>query len=178
MAHEGSEQLELERRELNLSFADLHGALREVDREVAVGVGRLILAAGARPAQERLHARDELLSAERLHDIVVRARGEAAHPLELGIAGRQHQHRAVAEIADPRERLPAVERGHRHVQDDEIRRRREELAQARAAVRRLANLVSGPGQQRPDEAANVFVVVDHEDSRAAHTDFIPFAVRT
>jgi hypothetical protein len=47
------------------------------------------------------------------------------------------------------------------------------LPQAFAAVGRLAHDGAAPLEEGADEAANVAVVVDHEDPGLVHTSFIP-----
>src|SRR5207247_1750463 len=73
--------------------------------------------------------REELLPPERFRDVVVGAGGQPAHLLQLLRTGREHDHRDVGEVADPLERLVAVHVGHRHVEDHERRRIREEEAE-------------------------------------------------
>src|SRR5207248_7812052 len=113
MADERRQELELERGELDGAVVDGDDALGEVDRQVAVRVGRLLSLACAGAPQQRLDARNELLAAERLDDVVVGAAREPADALELGVSGGQHQDRYVAQIAEPRQRLEAVEPRHR-----------------------------------------------------------------
>ena len=175
MPDERRQELELERGELDGTVVDGDDALGEVDRQVAVRVGRLLSLACAGAPQQRLDARNELLAAERLDDVVVGAAREPADALELGVSGGQHQDRYVAQIAEPRQRLEAVEPRHRDVEDDEICRRGEEFAQPGAPVSGLADVVPSPAQKRLDERPDVVVVVDHEDARTAHTVFIPLA---
>ena len=141
----------------------------DLDEVVRVGLDHLGLAAGA--AQQRLHAREQLLSPERLRDVVVGAGREASHLLELLRTRRQHQHRHVREVADPLERLVAVHVGHRHVEDHERRRRREELSKRGPSVARLVDRVARALEQLPQQQADVVVVVDDEDSEAGA--FIP-----
>ena len=175
MADEGREETKLERRELHLAVADGDTRLRPVDREVRVGIrlGLLLALAASGAARQRLNARDELLLAERLHEVVVCARLKAAHALELVAAGGEHQDRDVGHVADPLQHVPAVELGHRDVEDDEVGPPRVELAQAVAAVLGLLDLRPAAFEERPHEAADVVVVVDDEHSKLAHTAFIP-----
>src|SRR6185436_8810023 len=101
----------------------------------------------ARPAYERLDAREQLLAAERLRHVVVRAALETPNLLELPSARRQHHHRHLAEVADPLEGLPAVELGHRDVKQDEVRRRGVELTQAGLPALGLRDVVPSPHEQ-------------------------------
>ena len=175
IADEGREQLELERGQAHLPVADGDRALAVVDRQITVRVGvRLVAARLARRAPEqRLYAGDELLPSEGLDDVVVRTGLEAPHPLQLVTSGRQHQHGHLAEVSDALERLEPVQVRHRDIEDDEVGPPGVHLAEARPAVRRLADERPRPRQEGLDEAADVGVVVDDEDAGALHTIFIP-----
>src|SRR5207244_8943525 len=109
--------------------------LREVDRQTIVDVALLLLCSiSASASKQCLNACYELLSPEGLDDVVVGARLQAPHSLELVSAGGQHQNGDLAEVSDPFERLPAVEVGHRHVEHDEIGRALVEGPKTRAPV--------------------------------------------
>ena len=69
---------------------------------------------------ERLYPRDELLPAERLHHVVVRAGLQASNALELAAARRQHHDGHLTEIPDALERLPAVQIRHRNVEHHKV----------------------------------------------------------
>ena len=131
---------------------------------VGVGLGRRLVGAGS--AQLRVHAREQLLAAERLRDVVVGAGAQAAHLVELLRTGREHQHRDVAQLPDPLECLPAVQAWHRHVEKHEVGLLGVEDPQPLVAVGRLDHAVAGPLEQLAHEAADVRIVVDDED--AAH----------
>jgi len=167
MAHEGRQQLELERRQPHrdalAAFADdAHLPADVVDLQGAVLVGGAHLGWAGRAAQQRLDAREQLLTAERLRHVVVGAAAQSAHLVELARARGQHQHRHVAEVADPLERLPAVELRHRDVEHHEVRVVRLEPAERLQPARRLDDGVAGAFEQDPHEAANVVLVLHDE----------------
>src|SRR4029078_8709038 len=93
--------------------------------------------------------------------------------LELRAAGGEHDHGRLAEVADPFEGLPAGEIRHRYVEDDEVRRRLVEGANAGAPVGGLLDGEPGSAEQLHDEGTDVRVVVDHEHPEFVHTSFIP-----
>ena len=174
MAHEHREQLELEGGQGHVALLVRDGPLREVDRHLIVGIGLLtVLAVRASASKQRLDARDQLLPPERLDHVVVRAGLQAAHPLELRTARRQHQHRHVREVPDAVQRLPAVELRHRDVEHDEVGGRLVEGAQPGSSVGSLIDLEPGTLQELGHEPTNVVVVVDDQDARRVHTAFIP-----
>jgi hypothetical protein len=130
-------------------------------------------AAAAGAAQQGLHPRQQLLPSERLADVVVRAAAQPAHLLQLAALRGQHQHGHVADLADPLERRPPVELGHRDVEDDQVGSAAEQLAQALASVLSLADVVPRPAEKLGHERAHVRIVVDDEDRSLAHTPFLP-----
>ena len=153
----------------------MDAALAPVDGEVLVGVALLLLVrrrlCGA--AEQRLDARDELLLAEGLHDVVVGAGLEAADPLELVAAGREHQDGHGRHVADAVEDVPAVELRHGDVEHDEIGPPGVELAKPLAPVRGVVDGDSGALEEGHDELTDVVVVVHDEHAGFAHTSFIP-----
>ena len=165
MSHERCQQAELERRQGDGRSVDGHGVAREVHLDRTVGVRCADLDGLARAPQQRVDAGDELLTPERLGDVVVAAGAQPAHALQLGAAGGEDEHRNVAEIADALERLPAVELGHRDVEDDEIGAMGMEGTQPGPAVAGHRDLVSGPHEQNADQLADVRLVVDDENRR-------------
>ena len=115
-----------------------------------------------RPAQERLDAREQLVAVERLRHVVVGPGAQSADVVRLGVAGSEHQHRHLAQVSDPLEDLPAVELGHRHVEDDQIVLAGVERPQRRAPVGLIVDVISRPFEHEPEERPDVLVVVDDE----------------
>ena len=113
-AHEGLEQRELFRRQLDLDFAapDLPrgGIQNQVTRlEHARAFGRCAPGEGAQPGEE-------LREREGLGQIVVGARVEAGDPILDGVARGQHEHRRpAARLTEPPADLEAVLAGQHHV---------------------------------------------------------------
>ena len=173
MPDEGRQQAELERRQRDLGAVDGHASLREVHGQKRVRVGLASLGPASGPAEHGLDPGEQLLPAERLGDVVVGARLEAAHLLQLGRPGGQHRHRHVGKVADALERLPTIQLGHRDVQEDGVRRRRVERPQRILAVGGLGHLVALTLQELANEAADVRVVVDNEHVRTCHAGSIP-----
>src|ERR1700675_666763 len=121
MSHKGGEKLELERCERDLGLVEDHVSPGEVDRQAIVVVVLLQYgrARSGSASEQSLHARNQLLTAEGLDDVVVGTRLQTAHSLELRTPRGQHDYRYVADIPDSLERLPAVQVPHRHVENDE-----------------------------------------------------------
>ena len=89
MLDEGAQEPELERCQSEIDSPRLGGTLAKLHRDRVVGVhGRQIFFCPSLPAEERLHAGEQLLAAERLRQIVVRAGLQAPHLLELVENGR------------------------------------------------------------------------------------------
>ena len=72
-------------------------------------------------AQRRADARQQLLGAERLGDVVVRAGVERLDLLRLVDARRQHQDRHATPVAQPTTHLDAVQARQRQVEQDDVR---------------------------------------------------------
>jgi len=173
VADERRQQLELERGEPHRPPFDGHLAADVVDPHSAVLVGGAHLRRPARAAQQRLDAREQLLAPERLRDVVVRAAAQPAHLVELARARGQDQHRHVAQVADPLERLPAVELGHRDVEHDEVGGLLVQPAQRLEPVRRLRHAVAGSLEQHAHETAYVVLVLHDEHISRLHVPCIP-----
>ena len=168
-----SQETELERRQRLRVAVDRHRAVRVVDRDGAVVVPLARLLAADSVTQQHLDAREQLLAAEPLRDVVVRAGLQPAHFLQLLPARGQHEHGHIAQIPDPLERGPPVQLGHHHVEHDDIRWGLVQRAQPCATVGCLLHLVAFALEQLANQAANVVLIVDHQYERAFHTVFIP-----
>ena len=73
-------------------------------------------------AQQRVHAREQLLAPHRLHHVVVRAVLEREHDVLLGVAHRDEKHRhGLGDVgAQPHEHFGAGDVGHLPVEHEEI----------------------------------------------------------
>ena len=93
----------------------------EVDDQVAVlQATRSFRRRSGGAAEGGLDPGEELREAQRLGDVIVRAKLQPADFVGLGAAGGDEQDRDPAELADPLEDLPAIEARQGHVEDDEI----------------------------------------------------------
>ena len=75
---------------------------------------------GARAAQDRADAGDELAGAERLHDVVVGAELEAQHAVGLVAAGGEHDHRHALVGAQLAQQVEARAVGEHDVEEHEV----------------------------------------------------------
>jgi hypothetical protein len=125
----------------------------------AVGVAQLRCRC---PSQQALDPREQLLSAERLGQVVVGSGPQRAHLFELGAERCEHHDGHVAQLTNPLEGRPAVELGHRDVEHDQAGTLVEQELQRLPAVLGLADPIAGARQQLRDERADVGVVVDHQ----------------
>ena len=92
----------------------------EVDREV-VGLDDRFLLRGRRAPERGPQPREELVHAERLRDVVVRAGVERGDLVALGLAHGEHDDRNRAPAAQAPDHLDAVDPREAEVEDDEIR---------------------------------------------------------
>ena len=114
----------------------------------------------------------ELLEAERLHEVVVAAEGEAAHLVVGGVArGEEEDRRLHAVVAQPAAHLEAVEVGHHHVEDDQVGRLRPPTHVERVATRRRRVHVEALVAQRGlEHRPQVVLVVDEQEPFTRHDD--------
>jgi len=123
---------------------NLDRPLGEVHRDETVAVGRRGSGVAARPTEICLDPCEKLLTTEGFRDVVVGSAAEAPNLGQFLGLSREHHYRYVAQLADPLERPPAVEPGHRDVENDEIRASQEKSPQTLVAVSRLDDIVPGP----------------------------------
>src|SRR5262252_6664919 len=116
VADEGGQQAIFEARQSNLTILVAHGTLSEGDAEPRVSV-RVALTAAARAAKEHIDPRNQLLAPERLDDVVVRSTPQPPDAFQLRVTRGQHKDGHVRHLPDPLKRGPAVESGHRDVED-------------------------------------------------------------
>ena len=112
--------------------------------------------------QKRLDPREQLLAAERLHDVVVGAGPETAHLVDLATPRGEQDHRHVAQVAQALERLEAVELGHREIEDDDVRRILVEDPKRQPAVLGCFDGVASPSEELLEQQTDVVVVVHDE----------------
>ena len=159
------EEVELLRREPDLLVADVHLALARVDREVAVlellGLGAPAL--GRRPAEDALHARDELTRVERLRHVVVGADLESDDLVDVLVTRREHEDRDVRGLANPPAELDAVAVRQVEVEDDERGSLPGERDQRGLRARGGLDRVAGVAQVRGDERRDRRLVLDDQD---------------
>ena len=126
------------------------------------------LAAQARGGDGAGDASDQLARRERFGEIVVCA---CIEPFDLGLfagAGRQHDHRQVAQLgvlADGRQKPKAVEPGHHHVGDQQLGPGRARRGERGVAVSDGVHGVTLSLQEAADIGAQVGIVVGQEDGR-------------
>src|SRR5262245_46107749 len=163
VAGEDAEERELVRCELDGLAADEDGPLLEVYAQVSELDDRL--GGGVHPAQSRTQPREELVHAERLGDVVVRAGGGRRDLLGLVTDDREDDHRRAA----PRTKL-AGDLGAAAVRKDEVEhdgvggiaRQRGQGSLCRLGG---VDVVAGPAEARPQRAQNLRLVVHDKDAR-------------
>ena len=120
-----------------------------------------------RAAQDGLDARDDLVEAERLGDVVVAADGEAGD-LVLGVVlgGEEQDRRGVAGGAQPLGDAESVHVGQHHVEDDEVGLLLEHGGDGLGAVPDRAHGEAGEAQAGGQQVADVGLVVDDKNLRS------------
>ncbi len=145
---------------------DLDAAGRE-DLPGAVGA-RLRGAIG--PAQDRLHPGDELPWRERLGHVVVRAELEPEHPVDLAVAGGEHDDGDVTRRPETAAQLESVDlAGQADVEDDQAGVPLGHRAQPVGAVVGAVDAEAGLVEVQRDQVGDVHVVLDeNHGERVCH----------
>ncbi len=165
VAHEVAQQPVLRGRQLDVRSraGDLTGVL--VELEVLEDEAARVRLRVPRAAQDRAHARDELLQAEGLGHIVVPSRGEAAD-LVLGrvARGEEDDRHSGALGAEPPRDLEALHVRQHHVEQQQVRL--EGAHRGQRVATRSGRLHPEPleAQRHGDHVDDVRLVVDDEDA--------------
>jgi hypothetical protein len=159
------EEIELLGGETDLLLADVHLALAGIDLEIAVFelFGLRAPALGSGPAENALHASDELARIEGLRHIVVGPDLEPDDLVDVLVTRRQHEDRHVRRLADAPAQLDAVAVRKVEVEDDERRRLACERDQRGLRTRCGLHRVPRVAQVRGDERRDRRLVLDDED---------------
>ncbi len=163
MAEEELEQGELLRRQVKLGPGPPGALGRRVQPEVTLGQDHR--AGPVVPPGQRAQPRGQLEQAERLDQVVVRARVEPPDPVADPVPGRQHQHRNPdARLAQPPAHTDPVQAGQHDIQHDRpvgvLRRQPQPLQAVRGDVHRVALLL----QRALEQPGHPGLVLDHEHS--------------
>src|SRR5262249_13793661 len=137
-----------------------HGSIRQVDLELAHSDGRDAVLAP--PAQDRAHAGEQLLGAERLGDVVVGTGVEGAHLLVLVPDRRQHDDRQLAPAADLRRDRGAIAVGKDQIENDRVGRPDGDRVQRLLLRGGLLHAVPGVREDHPQAANDLGLIVDDE----------------
>ena len=109
-------------------------------------------------------AERHLARRERLHDVVVGAELEAAHPVLLVTAGGQDDHRRRVVGPDRGEHVESAGIGERQVEDHEIRRVALELREGTVGVGRIRDAEPVGLEPPREEPAYLGIIVHDQDS--------------
>ncbi len=161
MAKEELEQLELDRRELDLPPAPPRVARQQVELEIGEDE---LLGAATGPTQQRPDTGDQLLVRERLDQVVVGARLEPGDPVAHRVARGQHQHRQlIAGSAQLLADLDPVAPRHHHVEHHRVERPRAQAGKRLVAVPGHLDLEPVRDEHTPKRIPQPRVVVDYQD---------------
>src|SRR4051794_13099551 len=145
-----------------------------VELEVLEAQARGLRLGSARAPQHVAHARQQLLEAERLGDVVVAARGQPAQLVVGRVARGEEDDRCRRPLgAQPPGDLEALHVGQHHVEHDEVGAERvHRRERARAGAGRL-HVIAVEAQGHRDDVDDVRLVVDDQHTvrggHAAHT---------
>ena len=172
--HQVAQDLELLRREADVFAVGAHPAGVEIDLQVGAGVAvRAAFGGGGRAPHGGANARQQFLDAEGLGDVIVGAGIERGHFVLLGIAHREDDHRNVRAGADRAAGFQAVHAGHVHIQQHQGGHLLRKLLQRVLAGAGLHHLVAMAHQGGLHHAANLRIVVHHQDLAGAQRSTSP-----
>jgi hypothetical protein len=132
------------------------------DADEAVG-GRT---RGGGVAQGDPHPGQELVQAEGLGQVVVRAEVEGGDLVPLLAAGGEDDDGGLVVLADAPDHGQAVDARQPQVEEDDVRAQAPELVEGRLPALRQVGLVPPRRERGPDRPQELRVVVDHQDARA------------
>src|SRR4051812_26904780 len=163
-ADEQREEVELLRRELELAAVAPRPARARVDPHP----GDLALAAAVpAAAQQRPHTRAQHRQRERLRQVVVGARVEPGHLVELGAARREHEDlQPRAAVARAAAHLDAVDVRQAEVEDEQVDTAGLDAVERRGARGDVLDVVPLTGQGAHERLADRGIVFD--DQEAGH----------
>src|SRR4029450_7352977 len=131
-------------------------------------------AGGARPPEQGADPGHQLAEGERLGAVVVGAHLGPAHPVDLGVAGGEHEDRHLADGPDPAAHVPAVEGREHQVEHDQVGPLGLEVAHGLAAVGGRPPLAPLARQRLADRLEQRPLVADDHD--LGHAPNIPLQV--
>ena len=121
------------------------------------------LGGGGGPADERLHAGEQLGEGEGLREVVVSPRLQAAHPVvHRALRAQEENWHAAAVGAQALHEADAVERGQHHVHDRGVVIRRTAQCQAGVPVGRVIHRVTRLPEPAHEERGDLGVIFDNE----------------
>ncbi|CDJ99736.1 Transcriptional regulator (modular protein) [Microbacterium sp. C448] len=171
--HQVAQQLELGGAEVDRDLADLDVVRVLVHRQLAgADHGLFVGLHGA--AEDGLDARDDLVEAERLGDVVVTA-GVQTLDLVFGLVlgGQEQNGGGVAGASQALGDAEPVHIGQHDVEHDQIGLFFENGRDRLSPVRDGPDLKAGEAQARDQEIADVRLIVYDEDARCSHYPIIP-----
>src|SRR3954447_10897227 len=166
VAHQVLEQLELALGELDAALPA--GDLVRVGVEHQVADAQRRHPARRAAAQQRAHAREQLLALERLDEVVVGPDVEPLHArLQRVARSEDEDRRVVLVLAQPLGHVDPVEPGQAEVEDDEVGQEGVGLVQRGHAVGGDLDVVALEPQRALQDLGDVLVVLDDEDADRA-----------
>ena len=168
ISHQILEERELARPEIDRGTGSRHLARQQIHRQIAGGQAGRFRRAG-RPADERLHAREQFGKGERLGEIVVTTRLQPSDAVVDRAPGAQNQHRSrtstPAQLVNHRETVSLREH---QVDDGDIVGVIQRHLQALLAVGGVVDGVARFAQTSRHEVRDRLVILD--DQRAHNSN--------
>ncbi len=144
-------------------------AAGEIDDQLAgANAGRRRLRRSWNPSKRRTDASQQLGRAERLVDEVVGARVQGLHFVGFGIAHGEHDDSDAGAGADLAAGSQSAHARHVHIEQDQVGMIIAQLLDRLFAGLGVVHFISGAGESGPHDAADLGLVVNHQDASGAH----------
>ncbi|CCV16199.1 hypothetical protein MESS4_830419 [Mesorhizobium sp. STM 4661] len=159
------------RRQLYLPVLDLDDALHQIDGEIAGLEHRLFALLLEFVTKRHTDARDQLIHAERLGDVVIGAELERGDDAGLvGAAGKDDHGNVQAVVPPFAQQIMSAHAGQAEIEQDQVRLFRLDEFDRRLGVRRLADRIALAAETDAEQFSDRRFVIDDQytDVRMCH----------
>lgn len=163
LTNECRQELDLGARELHRALTRDHAHAVQVHCDVARANEATRLGGELAAPEDGADARDDLLRAERLHDVVICAELKADEPVRLLTAGGKDDERHARALAEAPDDVEAVHVRQAEIEDDEVGTIPLRDLERTAPVDSLDRAESRPVEVVADDAKDLGLVLDDED---------------
>src|SRR5436190_5600779 len=148
-------------RKFDLSAGELDLARRKIDAE-RTGRENRFTGFGERTSLHDTEAREQFRGIERFRNVIVRTRVERGDFFLAIIADGKNQHRYVRPFAQTPEHFNAFHVGQTEIEQDHVGSAMNDFVETALSGFSFVNLMVGAFEREPEQAANLFFVIDDQ----------------